>query len=269
MPPPIQAVLHARALRYGTAEFTQLTEFVRRFYGPLDRQERRWAQLLMDPVGAVRAMARVARLPIIEVSFTSSPAGQALQQFYGRRRFLLPTGRMAQAVLRIPPTREAYLAGHSRQAVRTNARRALASGVTCRDWAPDAWSQEAGAMPCTVLPPGTLDGHDPGSLLLSSARSPDGKALAVAAVLHDAHVAWLLTMATVSRDPIPQAAKHLLHVHVTDRLRERGVAALWAGDALYVEPNVQYVQHLFGFSTVNLRRRPAVSGVEQRSPAFT
>ena len=143
-----------RPLKYGSPKFEELADFARAFYGALDTEERRWGMLLSDWRRSLRTMDAVVRLPVVEVTFTSSPAGQTLQQFYRRRRFFVPTGRVAQAVLDVMPSRDDYLRGRSRQALRTNVRKASAHGITCANCEPEAWSKEAatvaGALPLAL-----------------------------------------------------------------------------------------------------------------------
>jgi len=245
-----------RPLKFGTPEFDRTCDFVRGFYGAAEQGERRrWELLFTEWWRATQTFAAVLRLPVVDLQFSATPAGQALDGFYRRRRLLLPTGRLAQAVLDLRESREDYLRGRSRQALRTNARAAAARGITCEvrqaaRWWTDAASVRA-ALPLPEVPADVAED----ALLLAVATGPDGTTIAIASVLLDRRVGWLLTLATSGRSRAEQAAKYLLHLHVVDELRRRGVTHLWAGDALYAQRNIQYIQHILGFTPVNLRRR--------------
>jgi hypothetical protein len=66
------------------------------------------------------------------VFLSGSSAGQALRAYFDQRSFgVFPKNRLCRGVLLLPRCHSEYLRGRSRQALRTNLRRAATAGITC------------------------------------------------------------------------------------------------------------------------------------------
>ena len=66
------------------------------------------------------------------VVVSGSAAGQCLMEYFTRRSVgLVPQNRFCRGVLLLPCDHREYVRGRSRQALRTNVRRAVTAGIVC------------------------------------------------------------------------------------------------------------------------------------------
>jgi hypothetical protein len=153
-----------------------------------------------------------------------------------------------------------YLAGRSKQALRTNLRHARDLGVTS-DQVPtyEAWFEAA-----SVILRGRPDGRDmaremdkpaPGQeVAYYVAREANGTPLAFARVAMFDQFAVLFTMLShLDRQPSASWARYQLHTSLALDLGGSGVKYLVVGSALREPAGNQYFQHLLGYRACNLR----------------
>lgn len=185
--------------------------------------------------------------------------------------------RLAQSVLDVADE-ERHLRGRSRQALRTNVRRARAAGLVCGEAIGSAELDELdravqsrwASQPEPHGPYAPLFGR-PGQLTVA-VRDPGGAPLAVAAatIVGDwAHLDLFVKLAD------PGEARFLLHVFLLERLRERRVRRLVTTPLLRLSPGLRYLHGLLGYAPTNLvvrrpsrgARRRALAAVASSAPA--
>ena len=256
----------AGALQHGGDLFLAASSFLRRAVPGVAADEPQ-----DDPaslIAGARATALLLReLPRIRVRLSDSPAGLRLRQHFGDRKWGIRHSRIAQGVLALPEEPGEYLRGRSRQALRTNIRKARAAGVTCRQL-DHIDERRAAAFQLRARVPGMWEWSDE---LFSSpediwwvGRTPRGEieALAHATVDRD----WALLRSLASSD---RPSRYLLHAALVDVLVASGVRYLAVDGPMapLLEPSLQYWQRLLGFEVVHLSvsREPLVRGTEPRS----
>ena len=204
--------------------------------------------------GVVASATLLARLPRTSVALTDSASGRAIRAHLTERRYGIPRYRIAQGVLPIPESIDAYLRGRHRQAVRTNLGHARALGIRCvpltdvsqrRAYAPlvdpdltDPWKREqllTRSEACCWI-------------ALDADEQPVG--LAVVSIDDEAAILWSLT----GRD---SPARWLLHTQIVDTLATAGVRQLVvnARMAPLLPPGIQYFQRLLGYRVAHVRLR--------------
>jgi hypothetical protein len=215
--------------------------------------------LARRPATAVQTAGYLARLPTVVLRLSDAPAGHAIRSLLAARTLrLLPTGRLAQAVLPLDGDATASLGGRHRQALRTNVRRAHDLGLSAHR-VPD--------LDCfldLVREVGRRRGDDttePGATLHVDAAihhgyvvtDPRGVAEAYLLLAVDTHVAW--TLASVGARPGHGAAlcHYLLHAAAVRDLAHAKVGHLVADGALSVPDGVGYLQRRLGYRVCNVR----------------
>lgn len=213
-------------------------------------------RLLRHPVQAVRVMALVRRLPTVVMPISASPQGRGLRGALSVRRI---SGHRRFGLCYLPLGGDDYLAGRSRQALRTNLRRATDEGSIVLELPP---GEERQRRFDEVLAPGhddqarnhwlqTIAGDlDPRCF---AAVAADGVTLAVAATTVDgpwAHQFLFLRNPTRSD---ASTSRYLLQYAVVKNLAATGVEHLLTDSAILVTQGVRYFEHLMGFQPVNLR----------------
>src|SRR5689334_10071616 len=146
----------AAELRYGSRDFLVASDLARRLpYSP-----QVWALIgnVVRHPSLIRAFVAVGRLPVVDLR-----AQRADVDAWGGAHFAPACrGRLAQAVLELPASERDYLAGRSRQALRTNLRHARERGVTSdRVLSYQAWS-EAASVVMAARPDGRRPGREMG-----------------------------------------------------------------------------------------------------------
>jgi hypothetical protein len=216
---------------------------------------RRAAATMACAVPALRDRLPVlAELPQLTVSLSPSALGDRMEAKYGGHRRGVPC-RVAVSVLTLPASSADYLRGRSRQAVRTNSRRAAAAGVTCRRMG----RVEAEVRITAVLRArGEDDLVGPVRADLASglvqgwvARDAEDTTEVVALTSTDGAFARLdLMLCAPGREAGP--SRYLLSAHLVGELAARGVRHLAVDTALFLEPGLRHFQRLLGFEPMTL-----------------
>jgi hypothetical protein len=243
-------------LQYGGKTFTAASYFARNHSRSIDH-----SQLTKDvrttpvgsapPFGGAFAFVRLlARLPRVDVRLSDSSAGREIDAYLRARARGLYRNRIAQGVLYVPEQPADYLRGRSRQAVRTNLRRAEAAQLHCRavldiderrdaavELGMDEWTAKLADRP-----------RDPVWVARNGASENVGLLWATV----DSEWAMLrLLVATRSE------ARYALHTELVTHLCSRGVRYLMVREvsALLLTPGLQYFQQLLGYRVAHLRVR--------------
>ncbi|HEY2225642.1 hypothetical protein [Actinomycetospora sp.] len=207
---------------------------------------------------APRVVAPLAALPTVPVTVPDTRSGRRLAAKYAGRERGLPRD-LAVSVLALPETPEDYLRGRSRQALRTNSRRAREQGVTCRavdpaesarrleEVVPDRWYR--------AIVPGAQADLAAGLCTGWVAEGPDGTTEVVALTSTAGPLARLdLMLSAAEREG---DARYLLSAHVVTELAAAGTRLLAVDGALTLAPGLRHFQHLLGFGQATLDVRVA------------
>jgi hypothetical protein len=239
--------VRARDRQYGGPIFETASEFLRL---GADRNIR-----ALRPAGAAKGVVASAklmsRLPRASIRLTDSPSGEALRAHLNERWHGIPKHRVAQGVLAVPESIQAYLRGRHKQAVRTNVRRAQELGMRCHRLTDiDERSRYA-----DLLDPDMTDPWKRRQLLtrldaecwiaLDGRERPIG--LAVFTV--DAELAMLWSL-VASESP----ARWLLHTEIVELLATCRVPYLMAAARMapLLPPGIQYLQRLLGYRVTHI-----------------
>ena len=247
-------------VRYTSPAFAEASRFVSGAGEP-PTPGRAAAAVLRDPRAAVATAALIARLPTVEVPLSHRPDGLAIRAVLEHRRLVVPSGRLARAVLRVPATVDDYLRGRSRQAVRTNVGHARGRGVTCRSVDDVA---ERVRLALDIVGDRSFAEHitrewldrvlGSGEMLLAEAA--DGTPLVFTSLVVDVRCAYLRAFMASQDHDDATLARYLLHLHAVTELAKAGVTHLLGDCALRVPPGARHFQHLAGFTAANVRVRP-------------
>ncbi len=244
-------------MQYGGEVFCACSSFMRRMI-PGAAFERRDGEPVSLAAGVSATALLLSCLPTLTVRLSDAPAGRRLREHFADRRWGVRHSRLAQGVLALPDAHPRYLRGRSRQALRTNLRRALDAGISCR-----SLEHLGDRRLATIQLRDRIRDHLrwPDELFCLpgdrwwSARNPQGEAVALAQITVDSE--WALLRSFVSND---RAARYLLHAEVVRDLIAADVRylAVEAPMAPLLEPSLQYWQRLLGFRVANLsvRSRP-------------
>ncbi len=249
-------------LQYGGTTFELASRALRRVDEGQSDLNGILALLRTDPAGARALLSLLARLPRLDVVLTDAPAGRAIREYLEMRRRGVSWNRVAQGVLALPPSRDRYLSGHHRQALRTNLRHAKALGIRCvqiRD--PTArremlkvWAQRRGEVEPDV---DDWVASEPSSAAWWAAVDREDLPLAFAAISIDAH--WALIHNTVS---VSHPARWSLHTALVSAAIEDGARHLQVAvpSALRLDAGSRHFQRLLGYRVAHLvlKRRPSV-----------
>ena len=245
-------------LQYGRKTFVASSEFLQRMWLAPSVASRLGG--LADGQGLVASAKLFASLPRLSISLSSSESGREIAAHLRRTRMGIPHTRLAQGVLAVPPTQEEYLGGRSRQAVRTNIRRAKSLGLTCRRLAGRA-EQRYVADYMVGRRPQSEDVAEEYRRHLDHlythcwmVEAPDQTPAALAILSVDTEVAMLWSL--VCLEP---SAKWLLHTHVVGELGAAGVRYLLTSSRMapMMRPQDQYFQKLLGYRVAHLSLEPA------------
>lgn len=235
---------------------------------------RRWATVGLVQAAAGRGwwplVPVLAELPRWRVEVPDTAAGHRMAGKYRGRDRGVPRA-VAVSVLAIPRDPQDYLRGRSRQAVRTNNRRARGDGIRCHtldpaqararlaDVVPDDWE---GIVPTAAeeLDAGLVTGH--------AAITADGATAALALTSHAGPLARLdLMLSGTGRASAD--ARYLLSTHLITELAAAapaGVRALAVESALLVPAGLRHFQHLLGFGQTTLEITSAASPADRAGP---
>jgi hypothetical protein len=171
----------------------------------------------------------------------------------------LAEGWRAQAVLDLRSDDDSYLAGHRKQALRTNINHARRAGVTVtrlasfRDWlaaAREIYQHRPGGREALrqIGPP-----DDDEKMVYLVAINRTGTPVAIAGAVMLDRLAVLFNLLTRPGEPHAAITRYLIHTDLRSRLKLDGVQFLTAGSALRLAAGLQYFQHLLGYEVRNLR----------------
>jgi hypothetical protein len=244
--------------QYGGEVFRNASAFLRAVpavrAGPADRGERSVSM----HAGLRATVALLTKLPTLTVRLTDDPAGDRLRAHFDDRRWGILHCRLAQGVLVLPEQHSHYLRGRSRQALRTNIRKARSCGIRCQRLEHLA-QRRAATLHLRERASDRLRWPDELFCLAGdmwwAAYDRRGTAVALAQVTVDRD--WALLQSFVSAH---RAGRYLLHSWIVEELIAANVRhlAVNASMAPLLEPSLQYWQHLLGFGVANLsvRARP-------------
>lgn len=207
---------------------------------------------------APRVAAPLADLPHVAVTVPATAGGRRLAAKYSGRDRGVPRD-LAVSVLPLPEEPEAYLRGKSKQALRTNSRRAREQGVTCRaldpvestrrleQVVPDRWYRAVVPRAQADLAAGLCTGW--------VAEDADGATEVLALTSAAGPLARLdLMLSAPGREG---DARYLLSAHVVTELAATGARLLAVEGALLLSPGLRHFQHLLGFGQATLEVRVA------------
>lgn len=251
---PVASLLHDDA-------FVALADDLQRHGGLRGRAARLLARARVRTARtalAPRTVPALADLPSVPVTVPDTRSGQRLAAKYTGRDRGVPRD-LAVSVLPLPEEPESYLRGRSRQALRTNSRRAREQGVTCRTLDP----VESAHRLETVVPehwydavvPPARDDLAAGLCTGWVAEAADGTTEVVALTSAAGPLARLDLM--LSAPDREGDARYLLSAHVITELAAAGSRLLAVEDALTLAPGLRHFQHLLGFGQATLDVRVA------------
>lgn len=244
----------AAELRYGSRDFLAASDLARNL--PYAPPVSALAGNMARHPSLIRAFVAVWRLPVVDLRVQRAD----VDAWAGAHFAPACRGRLAQAVLELPVAERDYLAGRSRQALRTNLRHARERGVTsARVHSYEAWA-EAACVIMAARPDGRragreLDKPEPGQRVAYYVARDAGQApLAFAAVALFGQFAVLVNLLSHPGPP-PGAswARYQLHTCLALDLGRAGVTHLLVGSALRETAGNQHFQHLLGYRARNLR----------------
>jgi hypothetical protein len=171
----------------------------------------------------------------------------------------LAGGRRAQAILDLQSDDDLYLAGHRKQALRTNINHARRAGVTVTrlasygEWlgpAREIYRQRPGGQEVLrqIGPP-----DDDEKMVYLAAISRTGTPVAIAGAVILDRLGVLFNLITRPDERDAAVSRYLIHTDLRSWLKLDGVQFLTAGSALRLGAGLQYFQHLLGYEVRNLR----------------
>ncbi len=201
--------------------------------------------MLRHPRGLGRYVALLMALPTIDVPLSDSSAGRCLlQQLAGQswRR----SG--SHAVLALPDTCAAYLRGRSRQAVRTNLRKAATAGLTCTRGVPES--------PEDFRRCGELGGVSrTGVSFVQVWRVADrtGRTAGGAYAVVDQDVAVLRTLYASGDAAMSHQVRFLVHTEMVRDLMQQGTRLLLTESVLASPSGLKYFAARLGYRACRIR----------------
>jgi hypothetical protein len=218
--------------------------------------------LVRDPA-LIRGLAAIWQLPVVDLRVRRADAEAWSGAHFGPAGRGIFSGRLAQAALELPTVEEHYLAGRSKQALRTNLRHARDLGVTSRRISThEAWIGAANV----ISDGGTWVRHmakpEPGqhvAYYLARDAHETPLVLAAAALFGEFAVLFIM-VGSPDRCPSGSWARYQLHTCLALDLGRVGVKYLLVGSALRQTPGNQYFEHLLGYRARHLRVRVTESG---------
>jgi hypothetical protein len=209
-----------------------------------------------------RSLFAVLRAPVTTVRLCSDEATRLRDRVApaGRCLFSSDRSQLAQFVLETPRTQAEYVAGKSRQALRTNLHHATEAGITCqRVYGYDEWRRAAevvlrsrGKAGLTLLE--TIGPPDPRDrIAFYVATDGEHHPVAFAGTARFGDLVYLFTLMTALDHPAASPSLWALNAFVAlDNARDE-ITHLTVGSALSDPPGTQYLAHLLGYRLRNLR----------------
>lgn len=205
-----------------------------------------WRRLRSGYLERVRYRRRV---PPITIPLTADPAGRMIAEHLAIREGRRFRFREAQGVLALPETFAEYQRGRHRQAMRTNVRRARATGLTIPLPSIEQWGPPQGDIRFSWIRPGPIERWE--------VLDADGEMVGYSILTVDEHVALLHGLVSSVTD-----ARWLLHTAIVERLCGRPKLLITNSAAMYRESyGSHHFQQLLGYEI----RRLEVRRVSERA----
>jgi hypothetical protein len=192
------------------------------------------------------------QLPRVSIRPSGSPAGRMIGDHFAIREEGRYRYRSAQGFLPLPTDFSDYMRGRSRQAVRTNVRRAHEHGLSIVSDLVADWRPGPGDLRAPFITPGPVERW--------TAVGPKGHVAAQAILSVDEEVALLHGLVGYSA---VTNARWLLHAAIVERLCGQCRLLLTNSDDAYLmAPGARYFQSVLGYEIARLsvprpeRRRP-------------
>lgn len=242
------------------AELERAARYVREIrYAPTRAARLRAAASVQGPA-SVRALLRA--LPVQPIELSDGPAGQQMRAWFRPER-TLPFDRAPIAVLDLPASPAEYLRGRSRQALRTNLKKAAATGISCASLdsaqevrrVADAIAAGRRTVGEELVPPAEVPGP---YRRFSAAYDATGEPLALGQTILDGAQAGLLLMLTAIDHPDARIGRYALHTHlITDLIALGATRLVVGGSMLLTGEGTRYFQRRTGFTPVRVEVRAA------------
>jgi hypothetical protein len=211
--------------------------------------------LVRDPA-LMRGLAAIGRLPVIDLRVRQADADAWSGAYFGPAGRSIFSGQLAQAALELPSIEERYLAGRTKQALRTNLRHARDLGVTSgRISTYEAWLEAAGVITQGAAWVRHMAKPETGqqvSYYLARDDHETPLAFAGAAIFGQFAVLFIM-LSHPDRRPVASWARYQLHTYLAFDLSRSGVKYLLVGSAFRQTAGNQYFQHLLGYRPRHLR----------------
>jgi N-acetylglucosaminyldiphosphoundecaprenol N-acetyl-beta-D-mannosaminyltransferase len=222
----------------------------------------------LQPFKGLRGLPGLTRLIrslpslVVPMSEVDLPIAERLQR--GRRLPGMRRLRLCQAVLPLEATQKRYLTGKSRQALRTNLSRARDLGITCAVVDTEDDKRALGRAMSKDLHEFDISDEDmfrfPQDTWME-ARSSEGEQIAMALLSQSSSYGLLIRLFARPDHPASSQARFALHSAVVEHVRANGGQYLLVEGKgpLFLEPGLQYFQHLNGYRLMNVRLGSAQS----------
>jgi hypothetical protein len=217
-------------------------------------------------------MGLLLRTTSEELVLSASSAGQALDEYFNKRSLaVFPQNQFCRGVLLLPGDHAEYLRGRSRQALRTNLRRATATGITCEDVSDprvldeftEVYRSARGDVPSDAANDWRAVLAAP-HITLMVARDKCGRPLALSGVVIDDWVCLIVSALAVSHEARWALHDHLVHTLIARRTRYLVAEGGGPFGALGFTANVQHYQHLLGYELRHLKPLRADAMIRRR-----
>jgi hypothetical protein len=248
----------ASGLGYGTAELADLSGFARP--APGGGLLRSISLAVARRPERARTLLSLRALPIVELQLSAAEHDRWLHARWPAGGERLFGGHWAQAVIPTAPEEHEYLAGHHRQAVRTNIRRANELGVTA--------TRLAGYEEFVAASTPVYESRDGGDAVLAAMQSaPPSDRFAWYSASTPAHQAPVIVATVALFGDFGVLAvmvgnrgyqrvghvRYLMHTFILGDLAACGIRNLLVGSVLRESSGNQYFQRLLGYRVCNVR----------------
>lgn len=209
------------------------------------------ARSVRHSAASVRA---VKRLPTLSFTLSECAQGVEIARNFSGRRAGIPK-RLAVSVLEIPIDPKLYMKGRSKQALRTNCRRARDTGISCRQLDPSDARKRVGQL---------LEARQESYLFDALARHADddlgdfwvaedasNEPVVLALTTADSSFARLDWMMTAPRSE-KSDARYLISSYIVESLSARGIRHLGVDSVFLLPPGLRHFQQLLGFQPTNI-----------------
>jgi hypothetical protein len=193
------------------------------------------------------------KLPVVTLVVSALPVGQILGDRWARQSWRKAA---SHACLPLPTSREAYLRGRHRQALRTNLHRADKIHLTCRsvetDWVATRQALSDGPFARLVTRLDTIQDLDAcikSWAVFDSENRPLGRAV----VLVDEKTAVLLLLRGPPDLDVAHQTRYLLHTGVVADLIRHGVRHLVVESILGAPEGLKYFAARLGYRACRIR----------------